>query len=409
VSQKLLVEDELPNSGAANALGSLPSWPEFAADERAAAITVLESAKVNYWTGADGRAFEQEFAEKVEVAHGIAVANGSVALGLALRALKLPRGSEIIVTPRTFIASVSEIILAGFRPVFADVDAESQNITLETIEPLINDSTSALLLVHLAGWPCDMEQIGQLADQHNLRVIEDCAQAHGARINGQSVGSWGDIAAFSFCQDKIMTTGGEGGMIVTNSKELWSQCWSSKDHGKNPAILETSSPGTVYKYVHDSVGTNLRMTEMQAAIGRVQLRKLDGWVKQRRINAAVLAKRFNAYGVLRVPQPMSDRVYHSFYKFYAFIRPECLRDGWSRDRIVSELIELGVPCGSGICPEVYREAAFTGLLNGSTGRLPVAAELGETSLMFPVHPTMSANNMHRIADFVATVLVRASR
>ncbi len=386
----------------------LPSWPSFEDDEIAAATAVLRRGQVNYWTGNECRLFEKEFAESHGVARAIAVSNGSVAIGMALRALQLPPNSEVIVTPRTFVATVSEIVLAGHVPVFADVDRDSQNLTVETIAPLISDRTAAILVVHLAGWPCDMGRIVQLASKHDLRVVEDCAQAHGASIDGRAVGSWGDIATFSFCQDKIMTTGGEGGMVVTDSEELWSTCWSFKDHGKSTDLLTPVKGPPVFRYVHDTIGTNFRMTEMQAAIGRAQLRKLSDWVERRRRNAAILAEALAGVDALRIPQPQDDSVHHAYYKFYAFLRPGALKSGWTRDRIVAEIQDRGVPCGSGICPEVYREGAFRDTRNAPAKPLPVAAELGQTSLMFVVHPTLAPGEMHTVADVIKAVLETAS-
>jgi dTDP-4-amino-4,6-dideoxygalactose transaminase len=386
----------------------LPPWPLFENDEIAAATAVLRTGRVNYWTGEECRLFEKEFAKSHGVARAIAVSNGSVAIGMALRALQLPPNSEVIVTPRTFVATVSEIVLAGHTPIFADVDRDSQNLTVESIAPLISDRTAAIVVVHLAGWPCDMRRIVQLAAEHDLRVVEDCAQAHGATIDDGPVGSWGDIATFSFCQDKIMTTGGEGGMVVTNSEELWSTCWSFKDHGKSTALLKPSKSPPVFRYVHDTVGTNFRMTEMQAAIGRIQLRKLSDWVERRRRNALTLAEALAGIDALRIPRPPDNRVHHAYYKFYAFLRPEKLKPDWNRDRIVAELLDRGVPCGSGICPEAYLERAFRDASYSPAKPLPVAAELGQTSLMFVVHPTLSQDNMHSMADAVKGVLESAS-
>lgn len=385
------------------------TWPAFDEDEVAAVSAVLRSGKVNYWTGEHGRLFEKEFAASHSVAHAIAVSNGSVALAMALRALQLPPNSEVIVTPRTFVASVSEIVLAGHAPVFADIDRDSQNVTAESIAPLISDRTAAILVVHLAGWPCDMSEIVELASTHGLRVVEDCAQAHGATVDGRPVGSWGDVATFSYCQDKIMTTGGEGGMVVTDNEELWARCWSFKDHGKSTALLDASKSLPVFRFVHDTIGTNYRMTEMQAAIGRIQLRKLSGWVERRRQNAATLAEALEDIDALRIPLPPGERSYHAYYKFYAFIRPEVLKPGWTRDRIVAEILDRGVPCGSGICPETYLEGAFQDTGFAPEQRLPVATELGETSLMFQVHPTLSSEDMRDMAGAVRVVLEKATR
>jgi len=383
----------------------IPGWPVFAADEIAAVEQVLKSGKVNYWTGGQGRAFEQEFAGYVGTVHAVALANGSVALELALLTLDIQSGDEVITTPRTFIASASSIVLRGATPVFADVDRDSQNLTANTIRPCITDRTRAIIIVHLAGWPCDMDPILELAREHGLMVIEDCAQAHGAAYKGKKVGSFGDIATFSFCQDKIMSTAGEGGMLLTNSDILWKKAWSYKDHGKDYDAVNArgSTTGSSFQWVHESFGSNLRMTEMQSAIGRSQLKKLDQWVACRQSNARYLADGFSKLPVLRVPLPGSE-FSHSYYKFYAFLRTEQLKSGWDRDRIVSAITESGVPCFSGSCIEVYREKAFTEAGLAPEKPLPIAKELGETSLMFPVHPTLTQNDLDRMLQIVKQVI-----
>lgn len=388
---------------------SFPSWPSFDSEEIKAVSDVLASNLVNYWTGENGRQFEKEFAAYCSVSHGIALANGTVALELSLKVLNIGPGDEVVVPPRTFIATVSSVVLSGATPVFSDVDRDSQNLTADTIRQCITPKTKAIIVVHLAGWPCDMDPIMELAREYNLRVIEDCAQAHGARYKGRMVGSIGDVAAFSFCQDKIMTTGGEGGMLLTNDEALWERAWAYKDHGKSyDAIYRREpKPEEVFRWVHDSFGTNWRMTEMQSAIGRIQLRKLDEWVQQRRTNAMVLAERLAAHDVLRIPLPKAE-FEHSYYKFYAFVRPDRLKSGWSRDRLIHAFIAEGALCFHGSCGEVYREKAFTNTDLAPANRLPVSRELGECSLMFPVHPTLSEVDMHRIADAVDRVLTEAA-
>jgi dTDP-4-amino-4,6-dideoxygalactose transaminase len=338
------------------------AWPFFADDEIDAVQKVLQSGKVNYWTGEECRDFEKEFAEYVGVKHAIALANGTLALELALKAYGIGEGDEVIVTSRTFIASASCAVMCGATPVCADVDSVSQNITAETIADKITARTKAIICVHLAGWPCDMDAIMQLAQKHNLIVIEDCAQAHGAKYKEQPVGSIGHIAAFSFCQDKIMTTGGEGGMLVTNDEEIYKKCWAFKDHGKSYDAVYNRQHPPGFRWLHESFGTNWRLTEMQAAIGRCQLKKLDEWVEKRRKNAQVLNEAFADEKALRLTIPGPD-IFHSYYKYYVFVRPEMLKDGWDRDRIMAEINEAGVPCYSGSCSEIYLEKAFVSLQN----------------------------------------------
>ena len=381
-------------------------WPFFDADEIEAVTRVLRSGKVNYWTGEECRRFEEEYARHLGVNYAISLANGTVALELALIALGIGEGDEVITTSRTFIASASCVVRVGATPVIADVDRDSQNITADTIRPLITSRTRAIIAVHLAGWPCDMDSIIDLARSHGLKVIEDCAQATGATYKGRAVGSLGDVAAFSFCQDKIITTGGEGGLLATNISEVWETAWAFKDHGKsyNALYCREHKPG--FRWLHESFGTNWRMTELQATIGRVALRKLPDWVSTRRRNAEYLTSQLAASGALRIPVPPED-VAHAYYKYYVFVRPERLRPGWSRDRIMEEIFRAGVPCFSGSCSEIYLEKAFTNR-GWLVPRRSIAHELGATSLMFLVHPTLSESAVQLTAATVQNVLQLAT-
>ena len=382
-------------------------WPHLPEDVIEAATEVLRSGKVNYWTGEEGSQFEKEFAEAVGCRHGVAVANGTVALELALRAIGIGPGDEVVVTSRTFVASASSVVMCGATPVMADVDPVSQNVAAETIQEALTPNTRAIICVHLAGWPCDMDSILELANESGLKVIEDCAQAHGAFHKGQPAGSMGNIAAFSFCQDKIITTGGEGGMVVTNDEQAYERAWSFKDHGKSyDAVFRRSHPPG-FRWLVEEFGTNWRMTEMQSAMGRVLLRKLPAWVETRRNNAAVLTSYFAQLPTLRVTLPPED-VYHSYYKYYVFVRPERLKPDWDRDRIMAAVSAEGIPCLSGACSEIYLEKAFDASLRPPT-RLPVAKELGETSLMFLVHSTLSIEDMMDACCAVEKVLEVATR
>jgi len=381
-------------------------WPFFAEDEVEAVAAVLRSGKVNYWTGHEGREFEKEFAEYVNCSHAIALSNGTAALELALFSIGIGPGDEVITTCRTFIASASCIVMRGAIPVLADVDSVSQNITVDTIRPLISKRTKAIICVHLAGWPCDMDSIMDLAREHGLSVIEDCAQAHGATYKGQPVGSFGDVAAFSFCQDKIITTGGEGGMLTTNNETLWRKAWEYKDHGKNyDAVFNCQHPPG-FRWLHTSFGTNLRLTEMQSAIGRSQLRKLPDWVAARRKNAAILSDGFSKIPQLRVTVPF-DEIDHAYYKYYVFLRPEMflnIEHSILRDEIMNAIVAEGIPCFSGSCSEIYREKAFISAGYGPQSRHVNARDLGETSLMFLVHPTLTDEDMVSTVNAVKKIL-----
>jgi len=383
-------------------------WPCFTEEEVEAVQRVLRSNRVNYWTGTECRQFEKEFADWCGSRHAVAVSNGTLALDLALKGLGIGPGDEVVVTPRTFIASVSTVINAGATPVFADVDRNSGNISAETISEVLTPRTKAIICVHLAGWPCDMDPIMSLAAEHNLYVIEDCAQAHGARYKGRSVGSIGHVGAWSFCQDKIMTTGGEGGMVTTNDRALWNRMWSYKDHGKSwQAVYEQQHPPG-FRWVHNSFGTNWRMMEMQAAIGRVQLRRMAHWTAVRQQHAALISQAARQHDVVRDPAPGPD-VEHAAYKKYLFVRPEELGAGWSRDRIIDAINARGVPCQQGTCSEVYMEKAFEGSGFRPGSGLPVAGELGETSLMFLVHPTLTPAEMDKTCSVISDVLATAGR
>lgn len=385
---------------------SFSPWPSFDEEQVNVVAEVLRSGKVNYWTGEQGRMFEREYAEYVGCDHGIAVANGTVALELALFALGIGPGDEVITTSRTFIATASCIVVRGATPVFADVDENSQNLTVESIKKVVTEKTKAIIAVHLAGWPCDIEAMMSFAEERNIKVIEDCAQAHGATLNGKQVGSMGHVAAFSFCQDKIITTGGEGGMVTTNNEALWSKMWSYKDHGKSwDAVYRRDHPQG-FRWLHDSFGTNWRMTEMQAVLGRYQLKKLANWTQKRQHNADRIWRAAREYPALRVPE-VPDHIGHAAYKCYVFVRPEFLKQGWSRDRIMSEINHQGVPCFSGSCSEVYLEKAFDGIEYGDVRDLPTAKMLGETSLMFLVHPTLTDDEVDKVCESLTHVMDKA--
>lgn len=397
-------------------------WPSFTTEEADAVRDVLLSNKVNYWTGDIGRQFEKEFADFACTKHAIALANGTVALDLIYEGLFIgshnggSETDEVIVTSRTFLASVSSIINAGARPVFVDVDIGSQNIDPLAVSQAITEYTRAILCVHLAGWPCDMDGIHRAINGRDIKLIEDCAQAHGATYKGKPVGSLGHAAAWSFCQDKIMSTGGEGGMVTCDDDALWRRMWAYKDHGKSyEAVYEREhEPG--FRWLHEGFGTNWRLTEMQSAIGRIQLRRIAYWTKAREQNALALTDAFLPFsgeeGIIRIPDLSCDQCAaknetccrHAWYKFYAFVRPENLPDGWNRDRIVSELVAKGIPCYQGSCSEVYLEKAFNGTAHKPRKALPIAKKLGETSLMFLVHPTLKEHEIKAYQEAISDVL-----
>lgn len=382
-------------------------WPEYTDEEIAAVGDVLRSGKVNYWTGSEGVAFEREFAAYTGRSHALALHNGTLALELALRAFGIGPGDEVITTPRTFIATASAIVMVGATPVFADVDPDTQGLSPESVAGAVTSRTRAVIPVHLGGWPCDMDGIVTVADEHGLTVIEDCAQAHGATIDGRPVGGFGHAGAFSFCQDKIISTGGEGGMLVLDDEAAWKRAWAFRDHGKSfDAVHEREHPPG-FRWLHESFGSNYRMTEMQSVIGRIQLRRLEETVAVRRRNAAILEKHLAGNAAVRLPVA-GDGVAPSFYRFYLFLRTDRLQGGWSRDRIMEEANAAGVPCNVGSCAAVYRERAFGKTVPAPDEPLPNVHALGEASLALPVDPTLSVEQVESMGDTLNGIIEAAS-
>lgn len=391
-----------------NDVAAFSAWPVFGDEEVSAAVRVLKSGKVNYWTGTEGHSFEDEFAGYVGTRHAVALANGTVALEAALLGIGFQAGDEAIVTPRSFVASASSVALAGGTPIFADVDRKSGNLDPIAVEQAISPRTRAIIAVYLAGRPCEMDSLSRIARDRNIPLIEDCAQAHGAKHRGRRLGSIGTVGTWSFCQDKIITTAGEGGMITTSDADVWRRVWEHKDHGKSYDRVFNQIHPSGYRWIHEGIGTNWRMTEVQSAIGRVMLRKLDDLVARRRANAKILDDRLAESAALRV-EPPAPHEESSYYKYYFYVRQEYLKSGWSRNRIMDEVTALGIPCYSGSCSELYREASFLRRGLGPPAPLPVAKELGESSLMLLVDPTLDDWAMNRAADAVNSVMRDATR
>ncbi|EMJ3469012.1 DegT/DnrJ/EryC1/StrS aminotransferase family protein [Vibrio harveyi] len=383
-------------------------WPSYTQEEISAVTNVLLSNKVNYWTGNECREFEREFADWVGSQYAITLSNGTLALDIALKALDVGENDEVITTSRTFLASASSIVTAGATPVFADVDLNSQAITAESISAVLSPKTKAVIVVHLAGMPADMDPIMELSEKHGFYVIEDCAQAHGAKYKGKSVGTIGHIGAWSFCQDKIMTTGGEGGMVTTNDERLWSAMWSYKDHGKSFDAVYNRKHTPGFRWLHESFGTNWRMTEIQGVIGRIQLKMMSEWTLKRQNNGASIDAAVADLVVVRTVE-VPDYIEHAEYKHYLFVRPEWLKEGWSRDRIIDAIVERGVPVYQGSCSEIYMEKAFDNTSWRPKERLKNARELGETSLMFLVHPTLKPEEMNKACNVIREVLLEAQK
>ena len=361
------------------------NWPYFSKEEASIVSKVLLSNKVNYWTGSKNKEFEDSFSKYCNTKYAIALSNGTVALEIALKSLNISTGDEVIVTPRSFIASVSCVINVGAKPVFADVDLNTGNITHETIKKNLSNKTKAIICVHLGGFPCEMDSIMKLAQKCKLFVIEDCSQAHGAFYKNRPVGSIGDIGTWSFCQDKIISTAGEGGMITTNNKKLWSKMWSLKDHGKNYEIIQKNKfkKDIGYNWVHDSFGSNFRMTEIQASIGIYQLKKLNKWNYIRKRNSLMIINALKEFlDMVRIPQ-IPNNINHAWYKCYIYINPK-----YNRNEVLRNLKAYGLPCMPGSCPEIYNEKAFDKNNARPNKNLMNAKELGDTSIAFSVHPSL---------------------
>jgi len=384
---------------------SFPGWPQYDQDEIDAVVEVLQSGKTNAWAGDQVLSFEREFASFIGAPYAVAVCNGSVALELALYSMGVGPGDDVIVPCKSFIASASSVVMRGARPIFADIDPQSQNITVANIKKVITPKTKAIIVVHLAGWPCEIESICKYAKQNKLKVIEDCAQAHGAKYKGRYVGSFGDAAVFSFCNDKIMTMG-EGGILLLGDKEIWQRAWAYKDHGKDLNLIRNQSDKFAFQWVHNSFGTNWRLTEMQAAIGRIQLKKLPQWLIKRRNNAQSLILNLKGIPCIRIYEP-PEYIEHAYYRCYAYIDNEQLQSGWSRDKIINEINKKNVTCFDGSCSEIYMEKVFVDANLSPSERLPIGRRLAEESICFLVHPTLNKNNIKVVSDIIQSILIVA--
>lgn len=371
-------------------------WPVHGEDEIEAVAVVLRSGKTNMWTGSPGEvfAFEREYAEKVMSRHALAVTNGTTALELALRALRLPLGSEVVVPCRTFVACAAAVHTVGLTPVLADIGMEL-NVTAETVCDRLTDRTGAVMVVHYAGLPVkDMNEIRAECSARRVSLIEDCSHAHGAEVGG-----WGDVSTWSFCQGKIISTGGEGGMVTTDNPVLAARMAAFRDHGRYQMTGKIDTKE--FQWTVEELGSNLRMTEMQAAIGRVQLRKLD----ERRARRLEIMRAYrDAVGVGRMfgGNRLDE---HAGYMFVFDAREVDERAVASRvphnGRTLRERLFAEVEHARwGGCHNIGHEKA----LLDARGWCPVAEAIGSGTVSLPVYPTMTDEDVEQVVAQVKRVM-----
>jgi len=410
-----------------NAPGSaelgFPTWPQFAEETFKDVLEPLRTGKVNYWTGPKGMEFEREWAKWMGANFAISCTNGTSALHIAISSLGIGPGDEVIVPSYSFIASSFAIVQAGAIPVFADV-TEDHTIDPKCIEKLITPRTKGIVVVHLYGVVADMGAILEIAKKYNLKVIEDCAQAIGGEYKGTKVGVVGDVGCFSFCQSKHFTTGGEGGMVVTNDEELAWTCRSFRDHGydvrtrMNLLALEEKLP-----YIHHRVGFNYRMTEIQSVIGLNELKRLDSWnLARRRKYAKMYDEAFiGLKGIKAVPVNTEER--KNAYWWYPILLDIDVLD-CDAEKFVKELQVSGIPCYGIQWPEAYEEVAYKELngfgkakfpflskeytnpesVNYKNVVCPVAKGLRKKTVSLFLHPSWEEEHINRCIDAVKNLL-----
>ena len=386
---------------------NFPVWPQFEQDEIDLVVKILQSGKTNTWVGEHVKKFDSEFADYITMPHALAVCNGTLALELALSCLEISSKDDVIIPSKSYIATASSVVMMGANPIFADIDINTNNITLDSIKKSITDKTKCIIVVHLGGYPCEMDEICDFTKKNKLFLIEDCAQAHGAEYKQKKVGSFGDASIFSFCQDKIISTGGEGGMLLLRDKEAWKKGWAFRDHGKDYQIMQNIENHQGFPWPHTSIGTNWRMTEIQAAIGRLQLAKLPKWLKQRRDNAFYLLEKLAELDCLTIPE-FPDYIFHSFYRVYIQLNIEKLKHTWDKNKIIHEINKVGVPCYEGSCNEIYKESAFR-IKDKPLELLPNAKKLGQTSICLLCHPTLELSDINSMSETIINVLKNASK
>jgi dTDP-4-amino-4,6-dideoxygalactose transaminase len=360
-------------------------WPNFSKNLISKVSNVIKSGKINYTTGKYGKKFEYEFSKYVGNKYSVAICNGTAALEVAIKSLKLPKRSEIIVPARSFFASASCIVNTGYTPVFVDVDLLTQNVCLKDLKKKINWKTKAIVCVHLAGLPCDMYGIKKIAKKNKIKIIEDCSQAHGASINNKQVGSFGDVSTWSFCNDKIISTLGEGGMISTNNKKIYEFCKRYINHG---TVLKIEKNLDKFIYSKDYFGTNLRITEIQSIAGLEQLKNLE----KIQIYRDKVAKNYfdfiSKYQKYFYSYYPSKEIKSAWYRFYFFVKINSKDDQKTRYKIIKDLKKKNLRCFTGSCPEIYLEKSFRKLKGFKQKRLKNCKILGETSIALDIDHTI---------------------
>lgn len=384
------------------------TWPNYSNYEANLVKKIIQSNKVNYWSGKTCKIFEEKFSKFHSLKYAVSVMNGSVALEVALKSIGLKKKDEVIVTSKSFIISASAVLNLGATPVFSDIQSESGNIDPEHIQKLITKKTKAIIVVHLAGWPCEMGKILNLSKKFKIKIIEDCSQAHGAKLDKKYVGSFGDLSIWSFCNDKIMTTGGEGGMIATNNKEYYKKANSYKDHGKNFEKIKNNKKKIGFQYVHDDLGTNYRMTSMQGALGIYQLGKLDNWVSKRfNFYKYMLSKLVNIDGI-KLPN-IPKNITHATYRMYIQLDFSKLKKNINIRQVIKMIRDEGTPCSTGACSEIYNELVFKKYFKGSFKRFKNAKLSDETSIAFFVNPFTKKKEINFMINSLKKVILKITR
>jgi dTDP-4-amino-4,6-dideoxygalactose transaminase len=417
------------NDGSKTVTNQLAGWPQFDEKAIAAVEQVLRSGKVNYWTGRKGMEFEQRFAAWQGSKYAVSVATGTAALHVALSALGIGPGDEVIVPSYTFIATSFSVVQAGAIPRFADVNLEDHCISVESAEKLVNRRTKAIIPVHLYGNVCDMDEILAFAKRHKLYVIEDNAEACGGIYKSKKTGTLGHIAACSFCQNKTFTTGGEGGMVTTDDEELAWKARSFRDHGYdvkerlNLLEMEQKLP-----YIHNMVGWNYRMTEMQSAIGLAELERIDTWnLPNRRRNARILMDALRERPEVKFLPIDTEERQNGWYAMAFSLDIENMN--CSIEQFVEAAVAEGVPCWKVFWPQCHTERAFREFNSFGQSGFPFrskeytdAASVDYTKVEVPnarwherhtfscfAYPTFTEDDMHQIACALVKVIAAYSR